>query len=376
VRPSISSFSAVTAVSLLLIVTAYGIAAVQAGYPVPGEKTELWFANVARLREILYAERTDPSKPTIWIVAGSNALFGTVSNIIAERTGYNVKNYGLHGGLHIDLLFSQIRGKVRKGDIVIAPLEWESRDRPFGNEFDYSNYLHHFSRSVSLSLWTTYKLYTSVPLKHWWNGLVAYINRPKGAQSYWDFFSLVSLREDWELRRRPGKENYTHTALTPAGDFNLPLGVAILDPSKPLPSFIVPPQIKPVGLAQMDRWHVYFESVGARLVVTSPAMIEADNGYIFSRQAWENLEHIRAQMAATSTPLECDPVKSTYSISYRLDTEYHLTKDGARLRSNELADCLLDVIKGKDVRASPIDPDDAIARTRERVSHQKAHSAS
>jgi hypothetical protein len=40
VRSSISSFSAVTAVTLLLIVTAYGIAAVQGGYPVPGEKTE------------------------------------------------------------------------------------------------------------------------------------------------------------------------------------------------------------------------------------------------------------------------------------------------------------------------------------------------
>jgi hypothetical protein len=375
VRSSISSFSAVTAVSLLLIVTAYGIAAVQAGYPVPGEKTEPWFGNVARMREIFYAERTDPSKPTIWIVAGSNALFGTVSNIIAERTGYNVKNYALHGSLHMDLIFSQIRGKVRKGDIVIAPFEWEIRDRPFGNEFDYSNYLHHFSRSVNLSLWTTYKLYTSVPLKHWWNGLVAYFNRAKDAQSYWDFYPPAALREDWEVRRRPGKENYTHRALTPAGDFNLPPS-AILDPGARIFSFKVPPEIKSVGLAQMDRWHAYFESVGVRFVTTSPVMIEDDSGYIFSPQAWQNLEHLRAQMAATSTPLECDPINATYSIRLRLDSVYHLTDQGAKLRSLDLADCLLDVIKGKDVRASPIDPDDAIARTRERVSHQKAHSAS
>ena len=217
-RSSISSFSAVAAVTLLLIATAYGIAAVQAGYPVPGEKTEPWFGNVARMREILYAQRTDPNKPTIWIVAGSNALYGTASDVIAERTGYNVKNYALHGGLHIDLMFSQIRGKVRKGDIVLAPLEWENRDRPFGNQFDYTNYLHHFSRSVNLSPWTTYQLYTSVPLKHWWNGLVAYIGRPKNTQSYWEDYSAAALREDWELRRRPGKENYTHRALTPAGD--------------------------------------------------------------------------------------------------------------------------------------------------------------
>jgi hypothetical protein len=97
-------------------------------------------------------------------------------------------------------------------------------------------------------------------------------------------------------------------------------------------------------------------------------MIEAENGYIFSHQAWENLEHIRAQMAATSTPLECDPVKSTYSVSYRLDTEYHLTKEGALLRSNDLADCLLDIIEGRDARAGPIM--DAIARVHARISGQ------
>ena len=373
-RSSISSFSAVTATTLLLIATAYGIVAVQGGYPVPGEKTEPWFGNVARMREIFYAERNDPAKPTIWIVAGSNALFGTESDVIAARTSYNVRNYALHGSLHMDLLFSQIRGKVRKGDIVVAPFEWEIRDRPFGNQFDYSNYLHHFSSSVNLSPWTAYKLYTSVPLKHWWNGLVAYLRRPKGTQSYWEFYTPQSLREDWD--RHPGNENYTHRALSPAGDFNLPFSVAVLDPNKPLSSFTIPPEIKPVGLAQMDHWHAYFESVGARFVVTSPVMIEAANGYVFTPKAWKNLEHIRAQMAATATPLECDPVTATYSISYRLDTEYHLTKEGARLRSNDLADCLSDVIKGKDVRTPPIDPDDAIARTRERVSYQKAHNAS
>jgi hypothetical protein len=372
VRSSISSFSAVTATTLALICGAYFVVQAGVGYPVPGERTSQWLGNVARMRELLYADRHDPNKPTIWIVGGSSALFGTVSDMIAERTGYNVRNYALHGGLHMDLLFSQIRGKVRKGDIVVAPIEWEVLDETFGaREFDYANYLQNFSRSVNPPLWTLYKLYTGIPLRHWWGGLVAYIYRPRDAESYWESYSAESLRNTWEHRDPSKLEMYHHHALSAAGDFNIDHGPTV---ASPIPSFKVPVKIAPHGPAQIDRWHSYFESVGARFVLTSPLMIEAEDGYVYSRQAWENMEHIRKQMAVTSTPFECDPVNATYALRYRLDTEYHLNTEGARLRSSDLSDCLSDLIKGRDVRTAPIDPADAVARVGERLSTQAARA--
>src|SRR5260370_814779 len=76
---------------------------VQIGYTPPSHPTELWFSNVARAREQLYADMPrNPLEHTIYIVAGSNGLYGINSQVIASRTGFNVRNYSLHASLHLD----------------------------------------------------------------------------------------------------------------------------------------------------------------------------------------------------------------------------------------------------------------------------------
>jgi hypothetical protein len=69
-RSSVSSFSAIIAATLALICGADFVVQAGTGYPVPGESISQWLGNVARMRELLYADRRDPNKPTIWIVAG------------------------------------------------------------------------------------------------------------------------------------------------------------------------------------------------------------------------------------------------------------------------------------------------------------------
>lgn len=104
-RLSTSLFKTVAAVALTTAVIGwlmFRVVEVQAGRSPPGELTEQWMSDVARYREVLYAENFDKTKHTIWIVGGSNGLFGINSRTIAERTGYNVRNYALHAGLNHD----------------------------------------------------------------------------------------------------------------------------------------------------------------------------------------------------------------------------------------------------------------------------------
>ncbi|WLB69552.1 hypothetical protein [Bradyrhizobium elkanii] len=95
--------------------------ALPSGLKPEGVLVEPWISDVDKLRNYIYAQHNDPSKHTIFVIAGSNSLFSIASEEITKSTGYNVNNYGLHVGLHPDLLFSQITTKVKPGDIVVAP---------------------------------------------------------------------------------------------------------------------------------------------------------------------------------------------------------------------------------------------------------------
>lgn len=361
---------AAVAVSVLsaLVWVGYRIVTVQIGYAVPGNKTEVWFGNVARMRELLYAKQEGNGKNTIFVVGGSNSLFSTASGLLAEKTGYNVRNYSLHAGLHIDILFSQIRGKVKRGDIVVAPLEWEARSRTAINQFDYENYLHHFSESVELSPRVKYEVFSSVPLRRWVDGIKSYLYLPHSAESYWNFYTKESLQYTWDHREK--NENYTHRALNEYGDINIdePMAVATW---KDKSIFHVPEKQDPKWTEELERWRANFEEQGVRLFVTSPVLLEGNGPEIASIDTWRKIGKIRDQMAAAGAPLNCDPVQATFSSIFRFDTSYHANAEGARQRTQELGDCLLGFISQKDVRTKPIDPEVAAAAVANRLAEQR-----
>lgn len=361
-------FAVVAVAASVLAWTGYRIIEVQLGYSILANKTETWFGNTARMRELLYEKQPDNAKSTIFVVSGSNSLFSIASNLLAEKTNYNVNNYSLHAGIHIDILFSQIRNKVKRGDIVVAPMEWEARNRTSINQFDYENYLHHFSRSVEPSARVSYKIFSSVPLRRWADGIKSYIYQPHDAVSYWNFYTPESLQYTWDHKEK--NENYTHRALNEFGDINIELPMAAAT-WKDKSTFQVPEKSDLEWLRQLGRWNSYFEGKGVKLLLTSPILLEGNGPEILSVGTWKNIGRIRDQMAATETPLYCDPVAATFSSIYRYDTSYHANAEGARQRTKELAECLVDFISKKDVRAKAIGADAAISAIKIRLISQR-----
>lgn len=369
-RSSILNFK--TSLVALAVVSAvawigYRSAQVQLGYSPAGEPASTWIGTVSKLRQRLYEKQFDPAKPTIFVVAGSNALFGLNSGLLREKTGYNVENYALHGGLHVDLLFSQIKSKVRPNDIVIAPIEWETRDVTFGSRFGYANYFQSLYKYVDLDLSTSYRLFTSVPLDRYLRGLSLYIFGAVDAKSIDDFYTYASLEAAQALRT--GKEAYTHQALTASGDFNIDM--PLVNPNGVRePPINVPNGISRRGLGNFDKWQTIFKRLGARLYIVSPAVVGSSS---FEQvQTWSKIEKIRAQMHATSAPMNCDPVKAVFSDKYRFDTNYHPNATGANLWTLQLSDCINDLKNGTDIRTAPIDPASAARSIRERIAEQQA----
>jgi hypothetical protein len=78
-----------------------------------------WVADVYHFKDNIKI-----SKPKIVIVAGSNGLFGIDSKMIKEAFGYEVLNDCVNAGVELPSILYHAKRVIKKGDIVIMPLEY------------------------------------------------------------------------------------------------------------------------------------------------------------------------------------------------------------------------------------------------------------
>ena len=62
--------------------------------------------------------------PKVVLVGGSNLPFGIKSQMIEDALGMPVVNMGLHAGLGMNFILSEVEKDIHKGDIVIVSLEY------------------------------------------------------------------------------------------------------------------------------------------------------------------------------------------------------------------------------------------------------------
>jgi len=337
------------------------------GYSPEGEKTERWLSDVGRFRTALFEERPiDKAKPTIWVVAGSNALFGTDSELIEKTLGVNARNYSLQGSVHPNIMFSQIIDQVRPGDVVWAPLEFGVYDRRLGSVFDYSNYFRNMQSWINhLRTSDLYSLYTAVPLKRWVDGLVAYIFAPAVPEVVLDVQDMKKL---WDKKTKYGSY-YSFLSLTDRGDFLIDADISPGTWESDV-KLSVTNEIGPVGIATLRDWQKKFEARGAKFVLTLPILLEDKYGTVTSPDVWASIERQRKQLADITVPLHCQADISVLGRIYRLDSIYHVNSRGARLRTADILPCLADVLAGRPALMTEIDPQNAALTARRRFQEQ------
>ena len=62
--------------------------------------------------------------PKVILVGGSNLPFGVKSQSIEDAVGLPVVNMGLHAGLGMDFILSEVEKDIHEGDVVIVSLEY------------------------------------------------------------------------------------------------------------------------------------------------------------------------------------------------------------------------------------------------------------
>jgi hypothetical protein len=100
------------------------------------------------------------SSPRVIFLGGSSALFGIDAQEVAAETGLPTMNMGLHAGMRLDRVLSAGEDVVRRGDVLVLPLEYDfySCDQKAWSDWQLRNALA-WDRSYfdSLSLGTRIK---------------------------------------------------------------------------------------------------------------------------------------------------------------------------------------------------------------------------
>jgi len=111
----------------------------------------------------------------ILIVAGSNALFGIDSKILASAFGMRVLNYGVNAGIELPYTLHVAKRVINRGDIVVMPLEYGmySYDGTAGEQMIDYIFAREGSFFWELSFYEQLYMLWHVDLKRIWAGYLS-----------------------------------------------------------------------------------------------------------------------------------------------------------------------------------------------------------
>lgn len=248
--------------------------------------------------------------PKIVLIGNSNVAFGFNSELIEQEMGMPVVNMGLHGGLGNLFHDNMIGYNVHEGDIYVVS------HCTYWNEGKIENYI---------AAWATVEnhkeLWKLIPKNE-------YISMVKSFPAY---VKKMSANHS-SMKDIGAGEGYTRDIINEYGD------VAVQREHKASSEGrdIWAPITSAAEFDVLNEWNRYLEERGAKMVVSSfPVYYDnwpSDDAYMDTYQ--QDLVD----------GLDCDVISYwkdyAYPKEYFYDTEYHLTNEGAEVRTKQLIEDL------------------------------------
>lgn len=260
-------------------------------------------------------ERESP--PRMIIVGGSAAAFGFDGALIESRVALTPVNMGLHFGVGPAFMLREVRDSIGPGDVVLVAME-------------YGHFVDNPGAGVLLDV-----------LGHWPAG-IRYVDWRQLRQLSDQALPYLATQLRIDLRRasgrlRPPDLPYRRSAFDKYGDIVEHWGQL---PKRPNLNFVLGPvtessiQVMTTRIGDLASFAV---GRGATVFLSFPP-IPADA----CESLHDDLARIRAACDDLADVKRLEPDGSgCYPRSLFYDTYYHLNRDGARRRSEELVNALL-----------------------------------
>lgn len=253
--------------------------------------------------------------PKVVLVGGSNLPFGIKSQMIEAAAGKPVVDMGLHAGLGLNFILSEVEKDIHEGDIVIVSPEYHhflSRSMFNGEDvlaallFDVNrDCLQYVKPSQWLALSPNLCLYSSKKI----------INISSKAV------------DDFE-------ELFTRDSFNIYGDEVAHYGLASTVHSRKKPALEGPVYRKAVR--RLARFRDYVEAKGAGFILASCPYPEEQ--FAMDRQV---IEEIVEAVEAAGMVFQVRPEACVFPDSLMFNSFFHLTGEGAEIRTEQLIQHIL-----------------------------------
>lgn len=260
---------------------------------------------IARLNSI--------DEPKIVLVGNSNLAFGIRSQRIEEALGMKVVNMGLNGGLGNAFHEEMAKENLNAGDIVVVchpDFDGRSGDKVYA--------------------WSTIEnhpeLWGCVPNEHWYEMILAFPTYAK---------NCINLYLSGTGNSDPGETPYSRSAFNEYGDN------VFSETHEWLYEFeetYAPgaPELDVVCLDRLNKLNAYVIEKGALLLVAGTPIAYKDT----KPDANEFLEFQSTLESSLDCPVISDYLDYLYPYEYFFDAEWHLTNEGAIIRTDQLIEDL------------------------------------
>jgi len=253
-------------------------------------------------------ERTESIEgPKIVLLGNSNLAFGIQSEMMEDELGMPVVNMGLHGGIGNVFHEEMARYNVQKGDIYIICHTGYADDDSLSDEvLVWTAIENHFELWELLRPSDIYPMLESYP---------TYLKK------------CLSLYSSGHGNLDPG-DMYARSAFNEYGDICLERkegNYIFQDP-------VIPPEINDITINRINELNQWLNERGATLLV---AAYPIGKGELTAPE--EAFEVFQKEL---EEKLDCEVISQytdyMYDYSYFYNTDYHLTSEGAAIRTEQL----------------------------------------
>lgn len=250
-------------------------------------------------------------EPKIILVGNSNVAFGFRSEMIEKELNMPVVNLGLHGGLGNRFHENIAKLDINEGDIVV---------------------LCHSSYADNNKIGDTELAVTALE----WNRELWKILDPcdyyEVAKSIPKYIINAAVRKLTQKGNIPGTDCYSRNAFNEYGDNVFADGKTDRYEFKPgdLEEYI--PAVGDVCINRINQFYEYVKSKGATLVIGGVPI--ADGEYTPGHDVYREFESKLKESVNCPVIFTCDDYYFDYDYFY--DTVYHLTEEGAEIRTKKL----------------------------------------
>lgn len=307
-------------------------------------KGSYWIAKVLTYQDQLLEQSKAKDKPRLIVIGGSNGLYGFDGNYLEKYSGYSVINLAVHLGFDLPFYEQRLRGRLRKGDVVLAALEHPIYRRESSTSFHQEQNL----------LWLERFFHYETPLER----LESNLETPSDIYVDLAWQKLTGEKRDLTGLADLGNDGIVAPYIM---DQPRPLHVSLADQYGffvlPLPandevkqqfkvknwSYSLLPESAAGPTRAMDKLleiKKTVESQGAKLVITWPAMADISSHTRYDPILIAGYKAFQAAVNKAGLRMICNPEDMFLPPEFFSDTVYHVNAWGAIERSIQLAKCL------------------------------------